>query len=91
MDTSFDLYDPDAPPDAGGYARFSGRVTMYPAGDKQPIILAEDLDAPTNITYHDGNLYVSIGQGTPHRAIWVNGELRQITGQIVIIPIPQNP
>ena len=88
MDTNFDVYDPSAPPDAGGYARFSGRVTMYPADGTESVILAEDIDAPTNITYHDGNLYISVGQGTPGRAIWVDGELRHITGQILKIAVP---
>src|SRR5690606_38527499 len=59
---AFDLYDPAAPPDAGGYPRFSGRVTAYLANGGAPVILADDLDAPTNITYHQGALYVSTGQ-----------------------------
>jgi hypothetical protein len=71
---SFDLYDPSGPPDPGGYARFTGQVTMYPVDGGEPIILADRLDAPTNITYHDGSLYVSVGQGTPGRPIWSRGE-----------------
>jgi hypothetical protein len=88
LSNDFDLYAPDAPPDAGGYVRFSGRLTMYPANDAAPIILADDLDAPTNITYHEGALYVSVGQGTPNRPIWVNGELRHITGELYKILVP---
>ncbi|MGJ3237144.1 MAG: ScyD/ScyE family protein [Anaerolineae bacterium] len=89
MDTHFDLYAADAPPDAGGYARFSGRITMYPIDGSAPIVIAEDLDAPTNITYHDGDLYVSVGQGTPDRRIWVDGELRHITGQLIKIAVTE--
>lgn len=84
----FDLFDPDAPPDAGGYARFTGRVTLYPADDSDPIILADGLDQPTNITYHEGVLYVSVGQGTPNRPIWSPTEgLTHINGGIVKITL----
>lgn len=87
MPREFPLFDADAPPDAGGYPRFSGRVTMYPADGREPLRLAEGLDAPTNLTYHDGTLYVSVGQGTPGRAIMgpdggtrITGALLRITG-----------
>jgi hypothetical protein len=83
----FPLFDPDAPPDAGGYPRFSGRVTMYPTDRGTPIVLAQGLDEPTNITYHHGALYVSVGQGTPGRPIMgpdgrtrISGTLHRITG-----------
>lgn len=87
MPRNFPLYEADAPPDAGGYPRFSGRVTMYPVDGRTPILLAAGLDAPTNITYHDGALYVSAGQGTPGRPIIgqigrtrITGKLYRITG-----------
>lgn len=87
MPRDFPLGDPAAPPDAGGYPRFSGRVTLYPAGGGDPVRLAEGLDAPTNLTYHDGALYVSVGQGTTGRAIMgpdgrtvITGTLLRITG-----------
>jgi hypothetical protein len=82
MPRDYPLYDPDAPPDAGGYPRFSGRVTMYPADGGAPLRLAEGLDQPTNITYHDGALYVSAGQGTPGRPIMGPGGRTRITGEI---------
>lgn len=82
MPRSFPLFDPDAPPDAGGYPRFSGRVTMYPAEGGPPLRLAEELDMPTNITYHDGALYVSAGQGTPGRPIMGPEGRTRITGQL---------
>lgn len=65
-----DLNEADAVPRHGGYLRFSGKVTLYPADGKPPRVLAEGLDAPTNITLgDDGALYVSTGQGTPGRPI----------------------
>ena len=83
-----DLHDPDAVPQHGGYLRFSGKVTMYPADGGPPRILAGGLDAPTNITLgDDGALYVSTGQGTPGRPIpgpdgptVIVGEIIRITG-----------
>ncbi len=87
MPRAFPLFDRDAPPDAGGYPRFSGRVTMYPVDGSSPRLLAQGLDAPTNITYRDGALYVSAGQGTPGRPIMgptgrtrITGTLYRITG-----------
>ena len=83
-----DLHDPDAVPRHGGYLRFSGKVTMYPADGGSSRILAGGLDAPTNITLgDDGALYVSTGQGTPGRPIpgpdgptVIVGEVIRITG-----------
>ena len=82
MPSFFRLYDPDAPPDAGGYARFSGHVTMYPADGGDPVRLADSLDCPTNITYHEGALYISTGQGTPDRPIIGPDGLTRIVGEI---------
>ena len=82
MPSFFRLYDPDAPPDAGGYARFTGRVTMYPTDGGNPVQLADGLDCPTNITYHEGVLYVSTGQGTPGRPIIGPDGLTRIVGEI---------
>jgi hypothetical protein len=83
-----DLTDSDAIPQHGGYLRFSGRVTLYPADGKPPSVLVEGLDAPTNITVgDDGAVYVSTGQGTPGRPIpgpngptVIVGEVIRITG-----------
>ena len=84
---AFDLYDPNAPPDAGGYPRFSGRVTRYSAEGGAALILADDLDEPTNVTYYRGALYVSTGQGTPGRPIWGRGSATRITGEIYKISV----
>jgi sugar lactone lactonase YvrE len=78
----FPLFDPNAPPDAGGYARYTGRVTMYPADGGEPVVLASQLDEPTNVTYHDGALYISTGQGTPGRRIFTPFGEARITGEI---------
>ena len=88
INDKFDLFDPDSPPDAGGYARFTGRITVYPVDGSDPRIIADGLDQPTNLTYHDGYLYVSVGQGTPDRPIWspTEGETR-IVGEIYRIDV----
>ncbi|MEM9951757.1 MAG: ScyD/ScyE family protein [Chloroflexota bacterium] len=79
MPYDFDLFDETQPPDPGGYARFTGRVTMYPA-DGEPIILADGLDAPTNVTYHDNALYISTALGTPNRSVLSHRGITQIEG-----------
>ncbi len=83
-----DLFDADAVARHGGYLRFSGKVTLYPAGGGSPRVLVDGLDSPTNITVApDGSLYVSTGQGTPGRPIpgpdgatMIVGEVLWITG-----------
>ena len=81
-----DLHDSDATPRHGGYLRFSGKVTVYPADGGPPRILAEGLDAPTNITLgHDGALYVSTGQGTPGRPIPGSDGPTVIVGEVIRI------
>lgn len=88
LNNEFDLFDPTSPPDAGGYARFTGRITRYPADGSDRQLVADGLDQPTNLTYHDGYLYVSVGQGTPDRPIWspIDG-LTRITGEIYRIDV----
>ena len=82
----FDLFDPDASPLHGGYQRFSGRVTLYPADGGPPRVLAGGLDMPTNITLGlDGELYVSTGQGTPGRPIPGPDGPTKIVGEILRI------
>ncbi len=90
MSREFDLFDPDAPPDPGGYPRFSGSVTMYPIDGADPVVLATGLDAPTNITYAQGALYVSVGQGTPGRPIIGPDGPTRIVGEIYRITDPAN-
>lgn len=88
FDRGTDLSEPNLPVRHGGYVRFSGRVTVYPRDGGPPRVLADGLDAPTNITFgSDGALYVSTGQGTPGRAIpgpdgptVIVGEVLRISG-----------
>ena len=81
-----DLFAPDIPALHGGYVRFSGKVTMYPAGGSPPRVLAGGLDQPTNVTVGpDGALYVSTGQGTPGRPIPGPGGRTVIVGEVIRI------
>ena len=80
MPVDFDLTDPAARPDPGGYARFSGRVTMIPADGSEARVLADGLDTPTNITYHDSALYISTGLGTPGRPVRTPQGVQNIEG-----------
>jgi sugar lactone lactonase YvrE len=82
----FDFFDLDAPPLHGGYKRYSGRVTLYPADGRPPRVLADGLDTPSNITLApDGALFVSTGQGTPGRPIPGPDGPTTIIGEIVRI------
>ena len=84
--SGFDYTDPNAPPLHGGYQRFSGRITLYPADGDSPRVLADGLDMPTNITLGpDGALYVSTGQGTPGRPIPGPDGPTRIVGEVVRI------
>ncbi len=88
LDRDFDLYDPNALPLAGGYPRKTGRLSMYDLKTRVTTVLLEGLDAPTNITYFEGSLYISTGQGTPKRRVSapdgtvfpIVGELYKVTG-----------
>jgi DNA-binding beta-propeller fold protein YncE len=80
MPFDFDLTDPTARPDPGGYARFSGRVTMIPVDGSAPVVLADGLDTPTNITFYDESLYISTGLGTPGRNILSPDGVQPVTG-----------
>ena len=83
---SYDLFDESASAVHGGYLRYSGRLTLFPASGEPPRVLLEGLDAPTNITLgSDGALYLSTGQGTPGRAIPGPDGLRNIVGEILRI------
>jgi DNA-binding beta-propeller fold protein YncE len=84
--SKFDFFDPNAPPIHGGYRRFSGRITLYPADGGPSHVLAEGLDTPTNVTIGpDGALYISSGQGTPSRPIPGPDGPTKIVGKIMRI------
>ncbi len=84
----YDLTDPNAPVLAGGYARYTGRVSQYAPDGTFTRVLADGLDAPTNLTYHAGVLYVSAGQGTPGRRVPTPaGEVVPIVGEVYAITL----
>ena len=83
---SYDLFDESASPVHGGYLRYSGRLTLFPASGAPPRVIADGLDAPTNITLGpEGALYLSTGQGTPGRSIPGPNGPRKIVGEILKI------
>ncbi len=83
---AYDLFDEGASPVHGGYLRYSGRLTLYPASGEPPRVIVEGLDAPTNITLGpEGAIYLSTGQGTPGRSIPGPNGPRQIVGEILRI------
>ncbi len=79
----FDLTDPTQLPDPGGYARYTGRVSMMRAGSSDVEVLADGIDTPTNITYANGALYVSRGLGTPGREMWTPQGIEALDGEIL--------
>jgi hypothetical protein len=83
----------------GGYLRYTGRVSVFPApaatdsppyqADVDATVLADRLDMPTNITLAaDGSLYVSTGQGTPNRPIPGPDGPTRIVGEVIRITLP---
>ena len=83
---NYDLFDEGASPVHGGYLRYSGRLTLYPASGEPPRVIVEGLDAPTNITLGpEGAIYLSTGEGTPGRSIPGPNGPRQIVGEILRI------
>jgi len=83
---NYDLFDESASPLHGGYLRYSGRLTLFPASGAPPRVLVEGLDAPTNITLGpEGALYLSTGQGTPGRFIPGPNGPKKIVGEILRI------
>jgi hypothetical protein len=53
----------------GGFKRFSGRLLRIERSRGTVQVIAEKLDAPTNMILSDGALYVAQGMGTPGRSI----------------------
>ena len=83
---AYDLFDESASAVHGGYLRYSGRLTLFPASGEPPRVLLDGLDAPTNITLGpEGALYLSTGQGTPGRSIPGPNGPRKIVGEILRI------
>ena len=83
---AYDLFDESASPLHGGYLRYSGQLTLFPASGAPPRVIADMLDAPTNITLGPkGAIYLSTGQGTPGRSIPGPNGPRKIVGEILRI------
>jgi hypothetical protein len=58
-----------AGPSHGGFQRFSGRLLRIDRARKEVTVLAQGLDAPTNLLLTGDALYVAEGMGTPGRQI----------------------
>jgi hypothetical protein len=56
-------------PSHGGFERFSGRLLRIDRSRKEVTVIAQGLDAPTNLLLTEDALYVAEGMGTPGRAI----------------------
>lgn len=64
-----------AKPGHGGFKRYSGRLLRIDRTTGQTTVLAEQLDAPTNIAAAPGGFLIAEGMGTPGRMIPTpNGE-----------------
>jgi hypothetical protein len=53
----------------GGFERYSGRLLRVDRASDEVTVVAEGLDAPTNLALAPGALYVAEGMGTPGRKI----------------------
>jgi hypothetical protein len=67
----------------GGFRRFSGRLLQIDRAQRSVRVIAEGLDAPTNLAHVGDALYIAEGMGTPGRAIpGPDGQPRPLTGFI---------
>jgi hypothetical protein len=78
----------DGPPSHGGFERFSGRLLRVERPSGRVTVVAQQLDAPTNLTLAAGALYVSQGMGTPGRAIPGPSGPQALEGFIERIELP---
>jgi len=73
----------------GGFRRYSGRLLRIDRKTRAVTIVAQGLDAPTNLARVGNDLYVAEGMGTPGRAIpGPDGKPVQLTGYIERIKLP---
>jgi hypothetical protein len=56
-------------PGHGGFRRFSGRLLRIDRKENEVTVLAESLDAPTNLALNGNTLLIAQGMGTPGRMI----------------------
>jgi hypothetical protein len=73
----------------GGFKRFSGRMLHIDRKSGAVTVVAQGLDAPTNLARVGGYLYVAEGMGTPGRSIpGPDGKPVLLTGFIERIKLP---
>jgi hypothetical protein len=73
----------------GGFRRFSGRLLRVNRATKEVTVVAQGLDAPTNMTLANGYLYISEGMGTPGRSIpGPDGSPVELNGFLERIKLP---
>jgi hypothetical protein len=73
----------------GGFRRFSGRLLRVDRTQRLVSVVADHLDAPTNLTRVGKTLYVAEGMGTPGRQIpGPDGKPVTLTGYIERIDLP---
>ncbi len=73
----------------GGFRRFSGRLLQIDRQRGTVTVLADDLDAPTNLAWDGAALLVAQGMGTPERPIpRPDGSVTPLDGVIERIELP---
>lgn len=77
-----------AAPGHGGFKRYSGRLLRIERTTGTVQILAENLDAPTNITSVPGGFLVAEGMGTPGRTIPTPAGEQPLEGFIELVTYP---
>lgn len=75
-------------PSHGGFQRFSGRLLRIERPSGVTTVVADGLDAPTNLVMGDRALYVAEGMGTPGREIPSPAGPVKLDGFIERIPLP---
>jgi hypothetical protein len=74
----------------GGFKRFSGRMLRVNRVTHEVTVVAQGLDAPTNMVLANGYLYVAEGMGTPGRSIpGPDGKPVELHGFIERIKLPE--
>ncbi|MFT4924960.1 MAG: hypothetical protein ACI8WB_001050 [Phenylobacterium sp.] len=67
----------------GGFKRFSGSLLQVDLSTGEMVVVANQLDTPSNLVKHDGHLLISEGMGMPGRPIpGLNGEVQPLAGFI---------
>jgi hypothetical protein len=75
-------------PSHGGFERFSGRLLRIERPSGVTTVIAQGLDAPTNLVMGEHALYVAEGMGTPGREIPSPTGTVKLEGFIERIPLP---